>query len=79
MELTRLIENALYTRNAFASAREAYSGYCSIWAVPKSDGRVAITVSVRPQFANDGGQIILEFWNYFLDSACQQRLETEPD
>jgi hypothetical protein len=79
MEFTRVIDNAIYSRKAFASARQAYSDYCTMWAVPKSDGSVAITVSVRPQYEQEEQRIVLEFWNYFLDSACQLRFETEPE
>lgn len=79
MELTRHIDNGLYPRRALASAREAYALYCMVRATPGDAGRVAITVTVRPEHEDDARQVVLEFWNFFLDAACQRRLETEPD
>ncbi len=79
MEITRHIENSIYSRKALAAAREAFSAYCTVWAVPGEGGSVAITVSVRPEFSSDARQVVLEFWNYFLDAACQRRIETDSD
>ena len=75
MEHTRTIDNALYTRKALAAAREAYAAYCSVRAAPRADGRVDIAVSVKADYAAEARQVVLEFWNFFLDTACQQKLE----
>jgi len=79
MEATRHVENDIYSRKALAAAREAFASHCTVWAVPGEAGSAAITVSVRPEFTRDARQVVLEFWNYFLDSACQLRLEKEQD
>lgn len=76
MEFTRRVNNAIYSRRALADAREAYGKYCTVRAVPGNDGLVGITVSVKGEFEPEGRRVILEFWNYFLDTACQQRLES---
>ena len=75
MALTRCINNALYSRKALADARSAYTQYCVVRVSPCSDGLVAITVEVKADHAKDTRQVTLEFWNFFLDTACQQRLE----
>ncbi len=74
IEHTRTIDNALYTRKALAAAREAYSAYCHVRAAPRADGRVDIAVTVKGEYAPDARQVILDFWNYFLDTACQDKL-----
>jgi hypothetical protein len=79
MEATRQVDNDIYSRKALAAAREAFASYCTVWAIPGQSGTVAITVSVRPEFERDARQVVLEFWNYFLDSSCQLRLEKESD
>lgn len=76
MTLMRRIDNALYSRKALADAREAYAQYCSVRAAPRSDGLVDITVEVKAEYTQESRQVTLEFWNYFLDIACQQRLES---
>lgn len=77
MQLTRRIDNTLYSRKALAEAREAYREYCAVRAAAMPDGLVEITVQPHRQFESDARQIILEFWNFFLDTACEQRLEAD--
>jgi hypothetical protein len=76
MEFTRTIDNALYTRKALADARDAYRDYCVVKTVPRSDGLADITVTVKDEYCADARQVTLEFWNYFLDTVCKQRLES---
>lgn len=72
---TRTIDNTVYTRRALNEARDAYTKYCLIRATPDANGMVGITVTVNPEFQQDARQVILEFWNFFLDTACQQRFD----
>lgn len=74
MEFTRRIDNALYTRKALADAREAYRDYCAVKAAPRADGLVDITVAVKSEYRSEVRRVTLEFWNYYLDTACKQRL-----
>lgn len=77
MELTRIVDNELYLKKSLAAARDAYRDYCQVRATPKGYGLAEITVSVKKQYESEARQILLEFWNYFLDSACQHHLEEE--
>lgn len=76
MGFSRLIDNSVYSRKALAQAREAFQEYCAIQALPRTDGLVSVTVSVKDKYESEARQVILEFWNYFLDAACQQHLES---
>jgi hypothetical protein len=73
--LTRTVDNTLYTRRALNEAREAFTKYCIVRATPGSNGMVGVTVTVNQEFQQDARQVILEFWNFFLDTACQQRFD----
>jgi hypothetical protein len=75
MAYTRSIDNALYSRKALADARSAYAQYCTVRGTSRPDGLVDVTVEVKADYAKDKRQVTLEFWNFFLDTACQQRLE----
>ena len=77
MQLTRRIDNTLYSRKALADAREAYREYCTVRAAAMPDVLVEIAVQPHGQYESNARQIILEFWNFFLDTACEQRLEAE--
>lgn len=76
MSHTRCVDNTLYSRKALADTRSAYAQYCTIRGAPRPDGLVDITIEVKAAYAQDSRQVILEFWNFFLDTACQQRLES---
>lgn len=76
MEFTRHIDNAIYSRKALAAARDAYRNHCSVQVIPGPEGTVDVTVSVKEDYRDQAREVILEFWNYFLDTACQQHLES---
>ena len=76
MKFTRRIDNSIYSRKALAGVRDAYEIYCTVRATPVSDGFADITVSVKLDYEQESRRVILEFWNYFLDTACQQRLDS---
>jgi hypothetical protein len=76
MEFTRHIDNGIYSRKALAEAREAYGKYCSVRANPASSGDVAVTVLLKQEYKGEARQVILEFWNFFLDSSCKHKLES---
>lgn len=75
MEFTRRIDNTLYSRRALADAREAYREYCTVCIATVAKGLVDVAIQPHRQYESDARQVILEFWNFFLDTACQQRLE----
>ena len=75
MQYTRHIDNGIYSRKALAEAREAYGEYCTIRATPSTSGDVAVTLQLKPEYTNEARQVILEFWNFFLDSSCKHKLE----
>jgi hypothetical protein len=77
MTFVREIDNGIYSRKALADTRDAYHSYCDVQALPLPNNRAKITLVVKNQYLSDSNQIILEFWNYFLDSACKDYLESE--
>jgi hypothetical protein len=76
MIFIREIDNEIYTRKALADTRGAYGMYCDISVLPMGSSRAKITVTIKPTYLPDAKQIILELWNYFLDSSCKDYLES---
>jgi hypothetical protein len=74
MAFTRCIDSAVYPRKAFVKARETYAAYCVVTAVPIESGRAEVTIEVKPEYAGDARQVMLEFWNFLLDTTCELRL-----
>lgn len=75
MTYTRIVDAGLYTSRALAEAREAYAHYCQVRAASGERGRVTVTLEVKPEYETDGREIVLEFWNYYLDASCKKTLE----
>jgi hypothetical protein len=75
MRIVRSIDNAHYPRIALAKAREAYREYCSVKLVPLEVGLIEVTVEVKLAYLAESRQIILEFWNFCLDTACEMRMQ----
>lgn len=77
MEFTRHIDNEIYSRKALAEARDTYSNYCTIRVMANVSGGAAVTVIPKHEFkGNEARQVMLEFWNYFLDCSCKHKLES---
>ena len=71
----REIDNGIYTRKALSDSRDAYRLYCDVQVAPLPNNRAKVSVNVKDPYVQDARQIILEFWNYFLDSSCKTHLE----
>ena len=76
MNFVREIDNSLYSRKALADSRDAYRNYCDIQVSPLPNNKAKVSLTVKSEFLTDSRQIILEFWNYFLDSSCKANLES---
>ena len=76
MAFVREIDNGIYSRKALADTRDAYRSYCDVLATPLLNNRARVSLTVKKEYITDSRQIILEFWNYFLDSACKSHLES---
>ena len=73
--VNRIIDHRLYPRKALSAAREAYSEYCEFNIKPLSHNRASVTIQVKEKYSADSRQVILEFFNYALDSAAQIKFE----
>lgn len=79
MRFARVADASVYTSRALAAAREAYAPYLTVTAKPEDHGSVRVTLMLKPGCEGDARQIVLEFWNYYLDAACQRKLEAVPE
>jgi len=76
MNFTRTIDNQIYSRKALAVVREVYGKYCTTQIEPLANGEAAVTVHIKTEYYGDARQVFLEFWNYFLDISCKQKIES---
>jgi len=73
-EISRSINLALYSRSALAETQAAFRQFCQVQTKPLDQGRFLVTISPLISDTQDVKKMILEFWNYFLDKTCQEKL-----
>jgi len=76
MAFVREIDNGIYSRKVLADTRDAYRSYCDVSVTPLPNNRASVSLAVKKEYMVDSRQIVLEFWNYFLDSACKAHLDS---
>ncbi len=71
----RNLDNNIYPKKAVADARMAYRDYCD-FAIEATASHIAnLTVTVKLKYEDNSRDVILGFWNYLLDRACQINAE----
>jgi hypothetical protein len=71
----RVAHTALYPRKALREAETAFRDHCKVDMRPLDTERIEVAVAPNVASGAEAREICLEFWNYALDLACQQRLE----
>jgi hypothetical protein len=73
-DVSRTVDTRIYSRRALADAQAAFRDHCHVDIRYAGHARVAVTI--RPVATNDAEwrRVVLEFWNFALDAACQQQL-----
>jgi hypothetical protein len=74
---TRVISNAMYSRQSIAAAQAAFKQYCRVSAKPQGQGYVQVSIEVIGDAKSSARQAVLEFWNFVLDSEAKRRLDAE--
>jgi hypothetical protein len=72
--LSRSLDTSIYSRRALAATQAAFRDHCNVAIRPSEHGRLLVTVTPLSSEPADIRATVLEFWNYLLDTACQERL-----
>lgn len=75
IHLTRIIDNRFYPKKAVAEAKMAYREYCEFSIEPLTGRKARLNVLVKSKCVHKERDVLLGFWNYLLDRACQIILE----
>jgi len=75
IHLSRVIDNRFYPKKAVAEAKIAYRECCEYSIEPLTGQKAQLSVLVKDKFLNTERDVLLGFWNYLLDRACQIILE----
>lgn len=71
---SRSISTSIYTRKALIAAQEAFRPYCKVTTERQDGDRLQISVRPVDVPAEQIAEMILSFWNYYLDKSLQEKL-----
>ncbi len=74
MAIIRVVDHAIYPRQAISEARTAYKEYCSVSVAPMEGNRARLTIDVLPAHRDTEREVILSFMNFALDKALELQL-----
>lgn len=71
---SRDVSLSIYTENALKETQAAFQDFCTTTSERLTDSLIRVTV--RPILSSNekAKSAILEFWNYYLDKSCDERL-----
>lgn len=72
--ISRSADLTIYSRNALAATQSAFKEHCRVHAISLSPNRLLISITPLKTNAEEVRTMFLEFWNYFLDQSCRERL-----
>jgi hypothetical protein len=72
--VSRVVDLTIYSQNALAATQRAFKQHCRVSTEPLSAGRSLLLITPLLSSPEQTRAMILEFWNYFLDQTCQEKL-----
>jgi len=73
-EFSRTVNLTIYSRSALATTQAAFREHCRVSTAPVASDRLLVSVMPLMTAPEEVGTMLLEFWNYFLDRSCQEKL-----
>jgi len=73
-DVSRIVDTRIYSRRALADAQAAFRDHCHVDIRYVGHARVGVTVHPVATDDAEWRRVVLEFWNFALDAACQQQL-----
>lgn len=72
--ISRTVSLTIYSRSALAATQAAFREHCRISTVPVASDRLLVSIMPLVATPDEVTTMLLEFWNYFLDRSCQEKL-----
>jgi hypothetical protein len=72
--VSRTADLSLYSRSALAATQTAFRDHCKVHVMPVPANRISVTLVPHNNYSGETARLTLEFWNYFLDKALQEKL-----
>ncbi len=72
--MSRTVSLTIYSRSALAATQAAFKEHCRVSTVPVPSDRLLVSILPLITTPEEARIMLLEFWNYFLDRSCQEKL-----
>jgi hypothetical protein len=72
--ISRAVGLTIYSRSALAATQAAFREHCRISTALVAKDRLLVSVMPLMTAPEEVRTMLLEFWNYFLDRSCQEKL-----
>ena len=72
--ISRTVNLTIYSRSALAAAQAAFREHCRVSIAPVASDRLLVSIMPLMTTTEEVRTMLLEFWNYFLDRSCQEKL-----
>lgn len=72
--ISRTVNLTIYSRSALAATQAAFGEHCQISTAPVSTDRLFVSIMPLMTTPEEVRTMLLEFWNFFLDRSCQEKL-----
>lgn len=72
--LSRTVPLTIYSRSALVATEEAFREHCRVSTAPVATNRLRVSVIPLITTPEEVRTMLLEFWNFFLDRSCQEKL-----
>ena len=72
--LSCIFDTSFYSLSALENTITAYQKHCTIETAQVNEAKCLLTITPLLSGDDDVRTMVLEFWNYFLDRSCQEKL-----
>ena len=74
LTISRTVSLTIYSRSALAATQTAFREHCRVSTAPVASDRLLVSIMPLVATSDEVTTMLLEFWNYFLDRSCQEKL-----
>ena len=72
--ISRTVSLTSYSRSALAATQAAFKEHCRVYTASVSSDRLLVSVMPLMTAPEEVRTMLFEFWNFFLDRSCQEKL-----
>ncbi len=72
--ISRTVNLTIYSRSALAATQAVFREHCRVSTIPVTSDHLLVSIVPLMTTPEEVRAMLLEFWNYFLDQSCQEKL-----